>query len=1215
MIRCVRRVVLSGVSAVVCVCAGCAGPGFGGATSADRAGLARSGLERAVRIPDRIFTPDMVALIKTGKPYSDLFRHTTGGWSGAGWLERISVSRWRELISPFAPVSATGGSFGSDRRGTCPFCGKPFEGCSMSEEEFFSTPFQAQAECCGHTVFARDEDMPSDYPATPNHTQAIPHLDGTVHDYRFYVPAGSEENRKNWFCSEGEVWRARLKRLVYGVFVYSSAVFNDNDEKAALHLAAIFDRLADVFPGYPLYDSTMAHGFALGRDGKSYLTREEYLSVPRPQRFGKPFWYRQAWHFDKIPTIFAGWQDGVMGQAGVFAASFDIIRDCPGVRAWSASRYGSPDAFEGRVMEHVFKEYLLLCNSVGNTRKNTVMTWVRGAVKLGILMRDECLIQEALRLIEANVANHYLSDGLSTEGAFNYAAMKRSLLDNLWIVEHFGGVDLNLEYPFLAQIRTLGDYPILTLYNVESMHGDEHAHFFASAQKHLQPPEPGSVDYAAHAVSLCFPESGLGCVRAGAPGSRLEMIMDFQSVPGHTHRGKLNLQLFYEGVNLLPDLGYGTRLADLSKAPWRDYRYYFEVLPTGLAPVRDNYNYQPQTHCTALIDGVNHKAGPATFHRFMGGQRVGDPGYAVQFLEADARAVFDNELVSVYNTGSVPDWLHYSVSGQVSRFRRQVFTLTLDNGRAIALDIFRLKGGRTHDLYWHLPADTPHTSLGVPEELASRTVQDYMRSAHPERPAETVSRTDAALQFLAKPKRWQMPDGVWWAEWLIQPSTFEPTSPEGRERYEQWSRLLHDVRLRVWGAAVGGGVESGEIVSARGPWLSGMAEEHPRGKVIALKDALDFFIESRSAGKEPLESTFIHVLEPYNSDQGPALAAVDVLAGKTNKAAAGCAVRLRLKTERSADETRELLVATTVDGGAFRGRDIHLRGRLGMACAEGLGLVLYDGTELRTEHVGVALAPGWRLKLVDVIGDLTGHPGEGALVVDCSRALPVDGTLAGQMLTVYHRISDVHTNGYTIERVGRLRRRRYRIDLRGNPTFIQNRMFVRQLDSDNPRHVYGTTWLYKGNGLGLYRGRRIRFPRTGFTCAIRQPLFVVKSGLDLLELAATPGEDDVRVGDPMIVYSIQPGDTVVIPSLFAVRAAKREARGRVDLRIFTTGTATLRLPDRYEVSSLVSAGEAARFSARTGKGELAITIEHSALRDGRAVLSLNAGTTVAGLPR
>jgi len=1150
------------------------------------------GFESDIKIPERIFTPEMIALIKKGKPYRDLFRFSTTNAKASDWYEKIPISKWKELISPFAPVSIAGSGF-VKKKGKCPFCGKLFEGCSMNLEEFFSTPFQAKTRCCGKIVYARKEDMPADYPAKPNHTEAIPHLDGTMYNYEFYVPPGSEEDRNNWFCSEGEIWRVRLPQLIYVFWTYSGITFNKNDEKAAVHLAAMFDRLADVFPGYPLYNRTAPHGFALGRDGKSYLTREEYLSIQRPKRFEKPFWYRRAWHFDKISTIWSGWQDGVTAQAGVLAACFDMIRDRPEVRAWSTAKYGSPDAFEKRVMERVFKEYLLLCSSIGSTRKNTVMCWVRGALKLGILMREKYLIQEALCIIESNVANHYFSDGLSTEGSFAYAGMRRSMLNNLWMVEHFGGVDLNRKYPLLKRIRVLGDYPIRTLYGIESMHGDEHGRFFATFQ--ASAPASDSVDYAAHATSLCFPETGVGCIRAGVPGSRLEMIMDFQSTAKHSHWGKLNLQLFYEGINLLPDLGYGTTSADISKPPWKDYKYNFEKLPSWTSNEyykgwRGHYTYQPQTHCTALIDGIHHKRGPATFHRFLGGQRLSEPGYSVQFLEVDARAMFDSKMNSVMGR-PMP-------CGEVSRFRRQIFTLTLGNGRAIALDIFRIKGGRRHDLYWHLPAQSPSTSLGEPEKLSYKTVREYMRAVHTYLPKDEVVKTDKALRFLNRPRRWNMPDKMWQTEWAIQPSRFEPASPEGRKKYEEWARILHDVNLRIWGYAGGSKAEKTEIISARGPWPSKMVEKKRKGRLIALKDTLDYFIESRRAEEEPLESTFVHVLEPYNPGQQPVLADVEVLEGEGESAAGGCALRLKVQKDNRQDDTSNVFLATTLNGGAFHTKDIRLRGRLGMVCRDNLNLVLYDGVELQTRDVKVDLEAGWRLQLVEVIGDLSGRPEEGALVVDCAHPLPTDGTLAGQMLTVYHQISDLHTIGYTIKSIKHLREQRYRIDLQWGPPFIQNRMYVRKLDKKKPCHVYGTARLYKGSVMGLYQGRRIRFPRTGFSCAIRNV-----SGS--LELDTTPGENDIQVGDPMIIYSIQPGDTVVIPSLFAARAVKRDARDDVELRIFTTGTATLRLPDSYQVTSLVSGGRRARFRKRKREGRLTITIDHNAIKDGRAVLSLS----------
>jgi len=1162
-------------------------------------------------MPARIFTPEMVALIKKGKPYNDLFRHTTSADAAQGaakWYKRIPISRWEELISPFAPISITGGVW--NRRGKCPFCAKPFEGCVMSREELVSTPFRAGTRCCGRTVYARVEEMPAEYPAKPNHTERIPHLDGTVHDYAFHVPPGCEDDRSNWSCSSGEVWRARQRVIIDLLFPYTSAVFCNDDRQAALQLAAILDRLADVYPGYPLYDNQMPHGLARGRDGKSYLTREEYLSTPRPQPFEKPFWFRwENWHFDKIPgsSRFGGWHNGAVALAGILASGFDMIRDRPEVKDWSAAKHGSPDAFEKRVMERVFREYQDLFKAVPAKRNNTVWTWIRGATRLGILLQDEYFLREAVAHFESNIINNYFSDGLSTEGSFAYAAQVRTLIDHLWVVKHFTGIDLDVKYPFLKQIRTLGAYPIETLYRVESMHGDTHALFFATQriQKGVQPPEPGAVDYAGHEASLCFPETGLACLRAGAPGSRLETILDFQSASNsHTHNGRLNLQLFYEGVNLLPDVGYASRVADLSRSPWKDYEYHFKKLPlpANSKIFRESYVKQPHSHCTALVDGLNHKRGPATFHRFLGGQGMGEPGYAVQFVEADARAVFCTEVTFADQRNVSWD---PSRPRKVTRFRRQVATLTLPSGRSVVLDVFRIKGGQRHEIYWHVPAESARVSLGTPETLKQQTVQEYLRSATGDAPSDgKYGPNDSALAHLNAPRRWEMPNRAWQAEWLVQPSRFEPVTPKGRKRYAPWARLLHDVQLRMWGAVRGSRAEDAEILRARGPWPSGMAEEHRRGKVFAFEDALDFLIESRRAQEAPLQSTFVHVLEPYDPEQGPTLSEVEVLEGETTDAADGCAVWLRVREGSGEDRASDVLVATTVDGGAFRRSDIQLRGRLGMACPDELAIVLYDGTELQTEGLGVTLEPGWYAKLEAVVGDLTGHVGESALVVTSAHPLPTDETLVGQMLTVHHQISDIHTTGYTIDRVRSLGQQRYRIDLRDQPPFIQYQSRLRKLDTKEPCYVYGSSPNTKGPCSGLFQGRQIRFQRTGVTRAIKAILWARTSGTDLIEMETPREKGDVAVGDPFVIYTIQPGDEVVIPSLFAARARK-PGENRVDLRVFTTGTADLRIPDRYRLMSMTSGGKRAAFEQKTIRGQMSVTIDHGSISDGRALLSLS----------
>ncbi|MDD4200934.1 MAG: hypothetical protein PHS19_06080, partial [Eubacteriales bacterium] len=956
-----------------------------------------------IKIPTQIYTPKLLSLIKDGKIYKSFFKHGVRESLSNNKIklyDKISPSSWKELISPFAPVS-TRGTFRGMKGGKCPFCGKQYQGCAITVEELVSSPFLAETICCGHIVYAKSEDMPLDYQARPNHIEAIPHLDGTTYNYEFYIPPGCRNDRKQWFCSGGEVWSARLAWLPKIVMEAASVALYKDDRNARMQLFAIFDRLADVYPGLPLYNREIGNGFALGADRKNYLTRAEYLSEPRPRSLGMPFWYQDSYdeQFLKLSVpLSTGWQDGIMWQAGLLAEAFDIIRNHPDIKEWSQSQYGDKSVFEKRVMKNVFMEMDMLCSSTPPSTHNTTIAWINGAFKFGILMQEEYYLKTALGLIEANIAANYSSDGMNTEGAFNYATMMQPLIEGSWIIKYLTGVDLEEKYPFIQRIRQVGEFPIRTLYNVESMHGDEHGAFFCSLNSgrgNLHPPPlPGKINYAEHEHSNCFPDYGIACLRAGKPGSRLETILDFQSLTSHTHLGKLNLQLFYEGINLLPDIGYAVVSADLNQSPWKEEKsqYHFDLLPIPdpkdyHESWRKMYSKQPQTHCTALID--NCSVEQPMFFRFLS-------SCPIQFVEAG---------------GSI---------GKTNHFNRKLMTLTLADGRALALDVFWLQGGTRHDMYMHAPSKNALGSLGPPKETGKATVAEYMK---------LVQERDIALSFLNKPSRWDMPKEVWQIDWLIQPSQFEPVNTIDRESYTPWKRILHDVKLRVWGKSFGSLTGNAEILSARGPWPSMTGPKNYRlgrfPKVIALKDAMNFIIESRIAQSRLLESTFVHIYEPYNPEQNSVLSSVKI----EKETSSGCGVFLETKTGQN------ISVAVTQDGREFKLNDLQLNGRLGIMSKGALSLLLYDGTLFTTKHFGVNLDRGWRLKLIKVIGDISGNPKESALIVRSESSIPIDKTLCGQMLTVYHKSG--RTTGYTIDKVNSIPDNKYRIDLRWNPTFVE----------------------------------------------------------------------------------------------------------------------------------------------------------------------------------
>ena len=172
-----------------------------------------------VRLPPRLFTPELIERLRQNK--ATVLDMTSLHFFGDAALgkrcaEQIPETRWHELIPPYAgfTMQCDSTSFIPDR-GKCPFCGKTYGGARMTLEDFFDHPFQARTVCCGATIYEHEADMPADYKARPNHVEKIPHLDGTVFEYHFYAPPGTENagpelasDRKHWFCSASEVWAA-----------------------------------------------------------------------------------------------------------------------------------------------------------------------------------------------------------------------------------------------------------------------------------------------------------------------------------------------------------------------------------------------------------------------------------------------------------------------------------------------------------------------------------------------------------------------------------------------------------------------------------------------------------------------------------------------------------------------------------------------------------------------------------------------------------------------------------------------------------------------------------------------------------------------------------------------------------------------------------------------------------------------------------------------
>ena len=1105
----------------------------------------------AYTLPERIYTETFLEGIKEGK-YESLLQGYAKRERCAKWLS-IPEEKWGELISDFAPVSTKGTNI--PYGGRCPFTGSNYyRGAEMTEDEFLATPFQARTKEGNCIIYAREEDMPADCRWRPNVTVEIPHLDGTVRAYRFWAPEGTEDappkfraDRRHWLCPAGEVWLCRLRIIMWQVIPdLTSAVFHDADPRAARALAVILDRIAKVYPGLPLYSQSIAHGFARSQDGSDYLTRDDYLAAVESGPFRswdhKPYWFHSIYDYSysKLAWGVGGWTDGTMQQLGWLAAAFDLLSDNEAVKTYSSEKYGDERAWERKVRKGLIDEAAQLARVTPPTLGNTSYGYISGAVCLGIAAQDRRLFARGLEIVELYLPNNWLEDGMPIDGAFNYAAMTYGIIKYRWMNKLFGGLDLKERYPILETIERITNRPVRTLFNIGSKHADQHALFFRHRRPWMGQPKPGKLPYGEHEVSQCFPVHGLTCLRGGAPGSRLELILDHQNTPNHVHFSKLNIQLFYEGVELLPDFGYSVGYINPSREPWKSLKYPFELLGSPeprdkWGPWRHGYAMLPEAHCVGVVDYWHQGTVPMQLHGYLAGAGLDDPGYWAQFVDASGRWLFDGR------------------PNPVDVFRRQLLVLTLPKGRSLAVDVFRMRGGARHDLYWHVPSERVNTTLAEPTRIDAENLQSYLgvREHYDKLTGDTIQHYGRALKQIGSLHTHPMPSGVWRTDYHVQPHKFLPTSEAALKRYGVWPQLLHDVHLRLWGWA-GGTPAQTQIIGARGPWPGILDEVDPRtGKptknaLVGFKDALDFLIPSRVAESPGLESTFVHVLEPHNPGQAQVIESVSVSDRSPMETGGGVTTRIALATGE------QVILATTLNGETYRTEDVRLQGRFAAAIPDVGYLVLYDGRRFSTSGWDVQLEPSWRTKLLGVIGDLTGSPKESALIIRSDRALPTDATLVGRMLFVHHQANPRYTTGYTIAKVSPYGPQRYRIDLANTPPFIQHRLRAWKIDEDDPSILYQDFRMYWGVKERNYEDRRVRFLRTGFEAPLAWATWTN------LKLKQTPPPDAVQPGDPFIVYTILPGDEVVIPSHFACRGMK--TGDRRELQISSTGPVTVKAP-------------------------------------------------------
>lgn len=417
-------------------------------------------------------------------------------------------------------------------------------------------------------------------------------------------------------------------------YFFSAALWNHQTRKAREETAAL--AASD-----PLGAARLLLRFAEVSEGYVPRTNNEWNTYPVNQASGPPYNFRSGYwsvwkpeelsHFD----LFLNTYEKVMATNALDVLSQELGRDVDQqIRTW---------LFQPAV-DYVF--------SMPNLMHNTDPYMWQRLIRMANVLDEPDYTHRVLEWIDQFVSSQFLADGFWKEITPAYHAQ---VVNNM--VQAIGGLqgytdppgyvsprtgkrydqlDVQQLYPQLAsaqQIPNLLAYPNGKQVPIQDT--------WASTNRTADP----------QAKSMVLPSSGIGRLTLGQGTAQSQLYLMYTPKYGHNQFDPLNLTLFAEGQELLPDIGY-------------TYSKYRQFANSTIG------------HNTVVVDGSNMPVTAASRHGGRVEQAVTGGGL-FQALRASYPGAY----------------------AQTSEYSREPWLIPFagDPGRGYVLDLFRVSGGGRHE--------------------------------------------------------------------------------------------------------------------------------------------------------------------------------------------------------------------------------------------------------------------------------------------------------------------------------------------------------------------------------------------------------------------------------------------------------------------------------------------------------------------------------------
>ncbi|MDF2713385.1 MAG: Heparinase II/III-like protein [Paenibacillus sp.] len=666
------------------------------------------------------------------------------------------------------------------------YCGLP-DKPDLGTDWFMYTWDQTHPERL--TTSFSERSYPCDERFPENRSISVPNRKGDPVDYPYYEDA---QGRK--FFMSGALW--------YKQRAYAAQQTEEIAKRDALGAARLLVRFAEVYRNYvPVNDIFW----------RNYPYRFE-AGPPYPLMGG--LWYR--WSVGELTTLIH------LLRAYLFVKRTDAFQVLKEVTGQDAER---------NILDGMFRRSGDFARTYPIVNSNfEYNNWI-GFILLGKALNEPDYIHDAVERIEKYVSETFLSDGFFKEVTFSYHTQSTQGLE--WAIEELAGwsdppgyvsprtgkrfddLDLASAYPILRQamrIPRTAVYPdgkFLPIHDTwaarESGHSDKVKGSFLLPAAGIARLEAEVRPASSNAMQPVRPE--------------VQAYLAFSPKYGHHQLDPLNLALYAEGQELLPDIGY----------THTNYR---------------RWSACTFAHNTVLVDGRDMAAGGKQWETAKHGGCLESfvcEGEAVQLVRARYEEAY--EVTETYG--------------------REVWLIRFpDEAGTYVLDLFRLAGGNRHEYTLHGDANRDARFVTA---IPLTSPEPYMlppgtevREPRTENDAGHASGHYYGYMYVRDVGSAELEDGDY--------SVCLETREDGKRR----------AGLHVLGSAgpdVAARLFLGKAPSLKGTRLEGLRKDTP-------EEFAKYWLPKLVVRREgpQLRSRFITALEPVKADTRPRLQRIERLA-------------------------------------------------------------------------------------------------------------------------------------------------------------------------------------------------------------------------------------------------------------------------------------------------------------------------------------------------